>query len=58
MYCDATAVLRLTLYTNKVKSQVYIEERKYTNAENQECNMLSDADNDEGFFSGGMNRCK
>ena len=29
--------------------QVYVEGCKYTNAENQQCSMLSD-DNDDGFF--------
>ena len=29
--------------------QVYVEGCKYTNAENQQCSMLSD-DNDDGYF--------
>ena len=29
--------------------QVSVEEYKYTNAENQQCSMLSD-DDDDGFF--------
>ena len=32
--------------------QVYVEECKYTDAENQQCSMLSndDDDDDDGFF--------
>ena len=30
--------------------QVYVEEFKYTDAENQQCSMLNDDDDDDGFF--------
>ena len=52
MYCSATAVLKIDSVYRQGKNyhpQVYIEERKYTDAENQQCNMLSD-DDDDGFF--------
>ena len=50
MYCNATAVLNID-FVYKQKSyhpQTYVEECKYTDAEKQQCNMLSD--NDDGFF--------
>ena len=58
MYCSATAVLKIDSVYRQGKNyhpQVYIEERKYTDAENQQCNMLSDDDDDDdddddGFF--------
>ena len=42
MYCNATAVLKTD----------YVEECKYTDAQKQQCNMLSnnDDDNDDGFL--------
>ena len=52
MYCNATAVLKIDSVYKQGKNyhpQVYVEECKYTNAENQQCNMLSD-DDDDGFF--------
>ena len=51
MYCNATAVLRMDSVYRQGENyhpQVYVEECKYTNAENQQCNMLSD--DDHGFF--------
>ena len=53
MYCDATAVLKIDSGYKQGKNyhpQVYVEECKYTNAENQQCSMLSDDDDDDGFF--------
>ena len=52
MYCNATAVLKIDSVYKQGKNyhpQVYVEECKYTDAENQQCNMLSYYDND-GFF--------
>ena len=53
MYCNAMAVLKICSVYKQGKnyhSQVYVEECKYTDAENQQCNMLSDDDDDDGFF--------
>ena len=58
MYCNATAVLKIDSVFKQGKNyhpQVYVEECKYTYAENQQCNMLSDDDDDDdddddGFF--------
>ena len=52
MHCNATAVLKTDSLYKQDKNyhpQVYVEEFKYTNAENQQCSMLSD-DDDDGFF--------
>ena len=52
MYCNVTAVLKIDSVYKQGKNyypQVYVEECKYTDAENRQCNMLSDNDND-GFF--------
>ena len=52
MYCNATAMLKIDSVYKKDKNyhpQVYVEEFKYTHAENQQCNMLSE-DDDDGFF--------
>ena len=49
MYCNATAVLKIDSVYKQGKNyhpQVYVEECKYTDAENQQYNMLSDDDND------------
>ena len=46
MYCNAMAVLKIDSVYKQGKNyhpQVYIEECKYTDAENWQCNMLSDA---------------
>ena len=53
MYCNATAVLKIDSVYKQGKNcypQVYAEECKYINAENRQCNMLSDDDDDDGFF--------
>ena len=45
IYCNATAVLKIDSVYKQGKNyppQVYVEECKYTNAENQQCSMLSD----------------
>ena len=50
MHCNAAAVLKIDSVYKQGKnyhSQVYVEECKYTYAENQQCSMLSD--NDCGF---------
>ena len=60
MYCNATAVILSTKIDSVYKQgknyhpQVYVEEWRYTDAENQQCNMLSDDDDDDddGFFQG------
>ena len=52
MHCNATAVLKIDSVYKQGKNyhpQVYAEECKYTDAENEQCNMLSD-DDDDGFF--------
>ena len=51
IHVNATAVLKIDSVYKQVKSyhpQVYVEGCKYSNAENQQCNMLSD--DDDGFF--------
>ena len=51
MYCNATAVLKIDSVYKQGKNyhpQVYVEECKYIDAENQQCSMLSD--DDDGFF--------
>ena len=50
MYCNATAVLKIDSVYEQSKNyhlQVYVEECKYNDAGNRQCNMLSD---DNGFF--------
>ena len=50
MYCNAFTVLKIDSVYKQGKNyhpQVYVEECKYTDAENRQCNMLSD---DDGFF--------
>ena len=52
IYCSATAVLKIDSVYKAGKHyypQVYVEECKYTDAENQQGNMLSD-DDEDGFF--------
>ena len=49
---NATVVLKIDSVYKQGKNyhpQVYVEECKWTNADNQKCNMLSD-DDDDGFF--------
>ena len=51
MHCNATAVLKIDSVYKQGKNyhpQAYVEECKYTDAENQQCNMLSD--DDDGSF--------
>ena len=51
MHCNATAVLKIDSVYKQGKNyhpQVYVEEWRYTDAENQQCNMLSD--DDDGSF--------
>ena len=51
MHCNATAVWKIDSVYQKGKNchpQVYVEECKCTDAENQQCSMLSD-DDDEFF---------
>ena len=51
MHCNTTAVLKIDSVYKQGKNyhpQVYVEKCKYTDVENQNCNMLSDDDN--GFF--------
>ena len=48
--CNAAAVLKIDSVYKQDKNyhpQVYVEECKYTDAENLQCSMLSD---DDGFF--------
>ena len=52
MHCNATAVLKIDSVYKQGKNyhpQAYFEQCKYTDAEQQQCNMLSD-DDDDGFF--------
>ena len=51
MYSNATAVLKIDSVYKQGKTyhpQIYIEHCKYTNAENQQCSMVSD-DDDRSF---------
>ena len=51
MYCNASAVLKIDSVYGQGKNyhpQVYVQECEHTDAENRQCNMLSDDDND--FF--------
>ena len=53
MYFNATAVLKIDSVYREGKNyhlQTYIEECKYTDVENKKCNMVSDDDDDDGFF--------
>ena len=50
MYCNATAVLKIDSVCKQGKNyhpQTYFEECKYSDVEEEQCNMLS---NDDGFF--------
>ena len=52
MYCNAAAVLKIDSIYKLGKNyhpQTYVEECKYADAKKQQCNMLSD-DDDDGFF--------
>ena len=51
LHCNAAAILKVDSFYKQGKNyhlQVYVEECKYTDAENQQCSMLSD--DDTGFF--------
>ena len=51
MYCNATVMLKIDSAYKQGKNchpQIYLEECKYTDAENRQCNMSSD--DDDGFF--------
>ena len=53
VYCNATAVLKIDSVYKQGKNyhpQTYIEECSYSDVEKQKCNMLSDDDDDDGFF--------
>ena len=57
MHYNAKAVLKIGSVYKQAQNchlQVYVEECKYTNAESQQCSMLSDddddVDDDHGFF--------
>ena len=48
MYCNATAVLKIdSVYKQVLHPQTYVEECKYTDAENKKCSMFSDDDDDD-----------
>ena len=50
IHCNATAVLKIDSVYKQGKNyhpQVYVEECKYNDAENQQCSMLSDDDDDD-----------
>ena len=48
MYCNATAVLKIdSVYKQGLHPQTYVEECKYTDAENKKCSMFSDDDDDD-----------
>ena len=50
MYCKATAVFKIDSVNKQSKNyhtQVYVEECKYNDAEDRQCNMLN---NDDVFF--------
>ena len=51
IHCNATVVLKIDSVHKQGKNyhpQVYVEEWKYSDIENQQCSMLSD--DDDGFF--------
>ena len=63
MHCNATAVLKIDSVWKPEKNyrpQVYVEECKYTNTENHQCNVLSNDDDndDDGIFVGVKRRAK
>ena len=56
-YYNATAELKIGSVYKQGKNchpQIYVEECKYTDAKNRQCNMLSDDDDDDDGFL----RCK
>ena len=53
MCCNPTAVLKIDSVYKQGKNyhpDVYVEKCKYNDAENRQCNMLSDDDDNDGFF--------
>ena len=53
MHCNATAVLKIDSIYRQVENydpQVYVKACKHTDAENQQCSMLSDDGNDDDEF--------
>ena len=42
MFCNATAVLKIYKELKNYHPQVYVEEFKYTDAGDRQCNTLSD----------------
>ena len=53
IHCNATAVLKIDSVYQQGKNyhpQVYVEECRYTDAENQQCSMLSNDEDDDSFF--------
>ena len=58
MHCNTTAALKIDSVYKQGKNyhpQLFVEDCKYTNAEKQQCSMLSDDDDDDdddddGFF--------
>ena len=53
MYCNATAVLKIDSVCKRSKNyypHLYVKECKYTDAESQQCSMLSGLDDDDGYF--------
>ena len=55
IHCNAMAALKIDSVYKQRKNyhpQVYVEECKYTDAENQKCSMLSNDDGDDGIFLG------
>lgn len=52
LHCNAKAALKIESVSKQSKKyhlQIYVEESKCTDAENQQCGMLGDSDND-GYF--------
>lgn len=52
LYCRTTAVLKVDFGNKQGKNyhpQVNVEDCKYTNAESQRCNILSNSDDDVCF---------
>ena len=52
-YCNATTMLKIDSVYRQGKnyhSQIYVEDCKYNDAGNRQCNIFSDDDDDHGFF--------
>ena len=53
MYCNATAVLKIDSVYKQSKNhppQTDVEECKHTDLENKQCSLLTDDNDDVGFF--------